>query len=60
MGDKYLERVEFLVVEDNAFMRSILRRVLKTLDARSIHEAEDGRDAFRAMQTFEPDIAIVD
>ena len=41
-------------------MRTILRRVLKALDVRAVHEAEDGRDAFRALQTFEPDIAIVD
>ncbi len=60
MTDKYLEDVKFLIVDDNAFMRTIIRRVLSTLHAEQVREASDGGDAFEIMQTFVPDIVILD
>lgn len=60
MAEKYLENIKFLVVDDNAFMRTIVRRVLGALDVKLIKEATDGTSALKIMQTFEPDIAIVD
>ncbi len=33
MADRYLEKVKFLVVEDNDFMREVILQVLKALGA---------------------------
>ena len=56
----YLANIKFLVVDDNAFMRTIVRRVLATLETGEVKEAADGGDALKLMKTFTPDIAIVD
>ena len=60
MAVKYLEDVKFLIVDDNAFMRTIFRRVLSALHAEQVREASDGEDALQIMQTFAPDIIILD
>lgn len=56
----YLENIKFLIVDDNAFMRSIVKSVLNSLDARYFREATNGAEALKVLQGFEPDIAIVD
>lgn len=56
----YLESIKFLIVDDNAFMRSIVKGFLNSLDARYFCEATDGAEALKVLQGFEPDIAIVD
>ncbi len=60
MADKYLKDVKFLIVDDNAFMRTIIRRVLSALHAEQVREAGDGEDALQIMQAFVPDIVILD
>ncbi len=60
MADKYLKDVKFLIVDDNAFMRTIIRRVLSALHAEQVREASDGEDALQIMQTIVPDIIILD
>ncbi|MCZ6606559.1 MAG: response regulator [Alphaproteobacteria bacterium] len=60
MAVKYLEDVKFLIVDDNAFMRTIIRQVLSALHAEQVREASDGEDALQIMQTFAPDIIILD
>ncbi len=60
MTDQYLEDVKFLIVDDNAFMRTIIRRVLSALNADQVREASDGEDALQIIQTFMPDIIILD
>lgn len=56
----YLEQIKFLVVEDNNFMRTIVRRVLNALGAHDVKEAVDGAEAMKLLQTYQPDICIVD
>ena len=60
MSQSYLEEINFLVVEDNPFMRSIIKSVLRVLGARSINEASDGAAALQAMKESAPDIILVD
>lgn len=60
MEDKYFKDVKFLIVDDNAFMRTIIRRVLSALHAEQVREASDGEDALKIMRTFVPDIIILD
>lgn len=56
-----LEEVSFLIVEDNSFMRSLLKTVLRTLRVGPIKEAVDGADALKLMKTgFNPDIILLD
>ena len=53
-----LERLNFLVVDDNRHMRSLVRSVLHALGARHIKEATDGADAYARLGTYAADIII--
>ena len=61
MGQRnYLANIKFLVVDDNAFMRTIIRRILATLGVQEIREANDGAEALKALQTWPADIVLLD
>ncbi|MHA1597912.1 MAG: response regulator [Alphaproteobacteria bacterium] len=60
MADGYLHNIKFLVVEDNVFMRHIIRRVLGSLEVDEIRDVADGADALKMLKTFTPDIIITD
>ena len=60
MAEKYLENVRFLVVDDNAFMRKTVRRVLLTMGGREVKEAANGAEALKILDGYHPDILIVD
>ncbi len=53
-------RLRFLVIDDNAHMRRILRTLLHGFGAREVFEAEDGASALEAFAHFVPDIVITD
>ena len=55
-----LEEVKILVVDDNSFMRSLIRQLLKALGAREIFEASDGAEGYEVARQLNPDIALVD
>ena len=60
-----LSQLHFLVVDDSAHMRSVLRNILNTLGSHNtlgspqVTEAEDGASGLQALRTFPIDIAIV-
>lgn len=56
----YLSRIRFLIVEDNAFSRTLIRRILVQFGALDIQEARDGESAKTEIKNFKPDIIIVD
>ena len=58
MGTYNLERLNFLVVDDNRHMRSLVRSVLHALGARHIEEATDGADAYARLGTYATDVII--
>lgn len=60
MSGLNLERVNFLIVDDNRHMRNLVKTILLALGARNVQEAEDGADAFREMRTFPADIVVCD
>jgi two-component system, chemotaxis family, chemotaxis protein CheY len=60
MSERYLENVRFLVVDDNMFIRTTVRLVLKTMGAGDIEESSNGAEALKALESFAPDIIIVD
>lgn len=56
----YLSKIRFLIVDDNAFSRTLIRRILIQFGAQDIQEARDGESAKNEVTTFKPDILIVD
>src|SRR4051794_10785218 len=53
-------KLRFLVIDDNAHMRRILRTLLHGFGAREVHEAEDGASGLEAFTHYVPDIVITD
>ncbi len=56
----YLETVSFLIIDPNAFMRSLIKNVLHVFGADKFVEATDGADAFKVMQSLVPDIIFTE
>ena len=53
-------RLRFLIIEDNAHMRRILRTLLHGFGSREVHEAEDGAAGPELFVHCMPDIVITD
>jgi CheY-like chemotaxis protein len=53
-------RLRFLVVDDNAHMRRIVRQLLHGFGSREIYEAEDGAAGLEGFTGHNPDIIITD
>ena len=53
-------RLRFLVIDDNAHMRRILRTLLHGFGACEVYEAEDGAAGLEAFTHYIPDIVITD
>ena len=55
-----LSQLRFLLVEDNAHMRRVLRTLIHGLGVREVTEAEDGATGLEIFQSTLPDIVITD
>ena len=53
-------KLRFLLCDDNAHMRRILRTLLHSFGAREVHEAEDGASGLEAYSNHAPDVVILD
>jgi CheY-like chemotaxis protein len=60
VGCRYLERVRFLIVEPNQFMRQVLRQLLRTFGAVEIAGAATSGEAFQQIARFRPDILLTE
>ena len=60
MWNTYLQKVNILIVDDQDFLRSLLRQILGVLGARRISEATGGEAAWTKILTHPPDLLIVD
>ncbi len=60
MNDYNLERLNFLVVDDNTHMCTLVKGILNALGVKNVVEASDGADAFKELRHFSADIIIVD
>jgi len=58
--EKVLQSLEVLVVEDNQYMRKVVRNILVNLGVKNIHEAADGIAGLEAIRMFAPDMVILD
>lgn len=55
-----LSEISFLVIDDNAFMRSVVRTVLQGLGSGDVYEAKDGAAGLERVLDHRPDIIICD
>jgi two-component system, chemotaxis family, chemotaxis protein CheY len=53
-------RLRFLVIDDNSYMRRIIRTLLHGFGTREVTEAEDGAAGLEAFATYLPDVVITD
>ena len=53
-------RLRFLVVDDNTYMRRIIKTLLHGFGAREVFESEDGASALDAFASHVPDIVFTD
>ncbi|HTV30192.1 MAG TPA: response regulator, partial [Xanthobacteraceae bacterium] len=54
------DSLRFLVIDDSAHMRTVVRALLRGFGAREIYEAEDGATGLEACIHFMPDIVLTD
>jgi CheY-like chemotaxis protein len=55
-----IEQLAVLVVDDNAFMRKLVRGMLASLGVKTVYEAADGIDALETIRSTAPDVVILD
>ena len=55
-----MSQLRFLIVEDNAHMRRVIRTLINSFGARELSEAEDGAAGLESFQANSPDIVITD
>ena len=58
--ERLVQAVDVLIVDDNQFMRKVVRNLLVNVGVRTIYEAADGVSGLEAIRTFAPDIVILD
>lgn len=61
MEDQYdIERLNFLIVDDNKHMTMLVKNLIHALGSRNVSEANDAAEAFTELTHFPADIIIVD
>jgi len=58
--EKLMSTIEILIVDDNQYMRKVVRNLLVNLGVKNIHEAADGIAGLDAIRTYVPDIVLLD
>src|SRR6185436_19046914 len=58
--DKLVHSISVLIVEDNQYMRKVVRNILVNLGVKSIHEAPDGIAGLEAIRMLAPDLVVLD
>jgi len=55
-----LAATKVLVVDDEYYMRKVVRTLLMSIGVRNVYEAPDGPSGLEAIRTIVPDVVIVD
>jgi CheY-like chemotaxis protein len=58
--ERLLQALNVLVVDDNQYMRKIVRTLLVNVGVKNVHEASDGIQALESIRTFGPDLVVLD
>ena len=56
----HLANLKILLVDDEHYMRKVVRTLLMSIGVREIHEAPDGLSGLDAIRTLAPDVVILD
>src|SRR6187455_251154 len=57
---KTIEAMKVLVVDDEQYMRKVVRTMLLSMGVKIIYEAEDGHAGLESICRHQPDLVIVD
>src|SRR5258708_30401994 len=58
--DKLVQSIAVLIVDDNQYMRKVVRNILVNIGVKNIHEARDGIAGLEAIRMFAPQLVILD
>jgi DNA-binding response OmpR family regulator len=58
--ERRLRALSILVIDDNQYMRRIVRNLLVGIGVKQVHEAGDGIAGLEAIRTVAPDLVILD
>ena len=58
--ESLVQSVEVLIIDDNQYMRKVVRNLLVNLGVKTLYEAADGIAGLEAIKTFAPDVVILD
>ena len=58
--ERLLQSIEVLVIDDNQYMRKVIRNILIGIGVKNIHEAVDGISGLEAIRMFAPNLVILD
>src|SRR3954463_14857643 len=58
--DRLVQSITVLIVEDNQYMRKVVRNILVNIGVKNIHEAPDGIAGLEAIRMLAPDLVILD
>ena len=58
--ESLIQTLQVLVVEDNPFMRKLIRTLLNNLGVKHVNEAGDGIAGLEAIRMFAPDLVLLD
>jgi two-component system, chemotaxis family, chemotaxis protein CheY len=55
-----MSTIEILIVDDNQYMRKVVRNLLANPGVKNVHDAADGIAGLEAIRTYVPDIVLLD
>jgi two-component system chemotaxis response regulator CheY len=58
--DKLVQSLAVLVIDDNQYMRKVVRNILINIGVKKVHEAADGITGLEAIRMSAPDLVILD
>jgi CheY-like chemotaxis protein len=53
-------KLRFIIIDDNTYMRRVIKALLHGFGSREVLEAEDGAAGLEAFMTYAPDVVILD
>lgn len=56
----YLKPISFLIVDDRAYIRRVIKGILETLGCKRMDEAHHGGEALSIMRSWPPDIVVTE